>query len=309
MTREGTNEPVVASGGEPAAGCRALVETRASLAFVERNLYLVRRYWHLELAFLIFNVASAMSVLYIGEAQMQSSGGGSWEGQLDLVLYLGIGTVVWAYLRAVFANVGEMVAWERWEGTIEYTMMAPISRLAHMLGVSLFSIIYGLARSALLLGVLALFFSVDLSNANLGGAALILLVGSVSFLGFGIMAAVLPLLFPERGEEMTFVISSILLLVSGVYYPISVLPDWMEPLATVSPATYVLEDAGGAAGRNADAGARPVDPANPHSGRADASDWHCRLRLGRAVRQADRPPEAEWIAWQAIALGWRQQYS
>jgi ABC-2 type transport system permease protein len=149
--------------------------------------------------------------------------------------------VVWAYLRAVFSNVGEMVAWERWEGTIEYTMMAPISRLAHMLGVSLFSIVYGLARSALLLGVLALFFSVDLSNANLAGAAVILLVGSVSFLGFGIMAAVLPLLFPERGEEMTFVISSILLLVSGVYYPISVLPDWMQPLATVSPATYVLE--------------------------------------------------------------------
>jgi ABC-2 type transport system permease protein len=216
-------------------------ETRASLAFVERNLYLVRRYWHLELAFLIFNVASAMSVLYIGEAQMQANGGGTQEGQLDLVLYLGIGTVVWAYLRAVFSNVGEMVAWERWEGTIEYTMMAPISRLAHMLGVSLFSIIYGLARSALLLGVLALFFSVDLTNANLGGAAVVLLVGSVSFLGFGIMAAVLPLLFPERGEEMTFVISSILLLVSGVYYPISVLPDWMEPLATVSPATYVLE--------------------------------------------------------------------
>jgi ABC-2 type transport system permease protein len=216
-------------------------ETRASLAFVERNLYLVRRYWHLELAFLVFNVASAMSVLYIGEAQMQASGGGTREGQFDLVLFLGIGTVVWAYLRAVFSNVGEMVAWERWEGTIEYTMMAPISRLAHMLGVSLFSIIYGLARSALLLGVLALFFSVDLSNANLGGAAVILLVGSVSFLGFGIMAAVLPLLFPERGEEMTFVISSILLLVSGVYYPVSVLPDWMEPLATVSPATYVLE--------------------------------------------------------------------
>jgi ABC-2 type transport system permease protein len=225
----------------PLPGAGLWWETRASLAFVERNLYLVRRYWHLELAFLIFNVASAMSVLYIGEAQMQSDGAGSREGQLDLVLYLGIGTVVWAYLRAVFANVGEMVAWERWEGTIEYTMMAPISRLAHMLGVSLFSIIYGLARSALLLGVLALFFSVDLSNANLGGAALILLVGSVSFLGFGIMAAVLPLLFPERGEEMTFVISSILLLVSGVYYPISVLPDWMEPLATVSPATYVLK--------------------------------------------------------------------
>lgn len=227
----------------PVPGAGIGRETRASWAFVERNFYLVRRYWHLELAFLIFNVASAMSVLYIGEAQMQreAAAGGAASDRLDLVLYLGIGTVVWAYLRAVFANIGEMVAWERWEGTIEYTMMAPISRLTHMLGVSLFSIIYGLARSALLLGVLALFFRVDLSRANLAGATLVLLVGSLSFIGFGIMAATLPLLFPERGDEMTFVISSILLLVSGVYYPVSVLPAWMQPLATVSPATYVLD--------------------------------------------------------------------
>ena len=159
--------------------------------------------------------------------------------------------------------------------------------------------------------MLALFFSVDLSNANLGGAALILLVGSVSFLGFGIMAAVLPLLFPERGEEMTFVISSILLLVSGVYYPISVLPDWMEPLATVSPATYVLAGMRAALLEGAPTtGSRPVDPADPHSGRADAADRHRHLRLGRALRQADRPPEAEWIAVAKLLLSREgQQYS
>ena len=223
----------------PPVGSGLRHEARASLAFVERNFYIVRRYWGWEFAFLLFNVASSMSVLYIGKAQQPQ--GAPQSGQLDLVLYLGIGTVVWAYLRAVFANIGEMVAWERWEGTIEYTMMAPISRLTHMLGVSLFSVIYGLARSGLLLAVLALFFQVDLSGANLGGATLILLAGSVSFIGFGIMAATLPLLFPERGEEMTFVISSILLLVSGVYYPITVLPWWMQRVAAVSPATYVLE--------------------------------------------------------------------
>ena len=218
-------------------------EARASIAFVERNFYIVRRYWGWEIAFLLFSVASSMSVLYIGEAQQQATGTGATDpsGGQDLVLYLGIGTVVWAYLRAVFSNIGEMIAWERWEGTIEYTMMAPISRLTHMLGVSIFSIIYGLARSGLLLGVLALFFDVDLGGANLTGAVVILLAGSLSFIGIGIMAAVLPLLFPERGEEMTFVISSILLLVSGVYYPVSVLPGWMEVMAKGSPATYVLE--------------------------------------------------------------------
>jgi len=119
--------------------------------------------------------------------------------------------------------------------------MAPVSRLTHMLGVSLFSVLYGIARTAVLLLTLAVFFDVSLANANLGGALVVILFGSLSFIGVGIMAAVLPLLFTERGEEMTFIISSVLLLVSGVYYPISVLPGWMQGLARVSPATYVLE--------------------------------------------------------------------
>ena len=208
-------------------------EIRASYAFVERNFFLVRRYWGWEIAFLIFNITSSLSVMYIGKAQGTDAN--------NLILYLGIGTVVWAYLRAVFSNISEMIVWERWEGTIEYTMMAPISRLTHMLGVSLFSIVYALLRTVLLLIALFLFFDVDLSQANAGGALAIILVGSLSFVGVGIMAAVLPLLFTERGEEMTFIISSLLLLVSGVYYPVSVLPGWMQAAANISPATYVLE--------------------------------------------------------------------
>lgn len=208
-------------------------EIRASYAFVERNFFLVRRYWGWEIAFLIFNITSSLSVMYIGKAQGTDN--------TSLILYLGIGTVVWAYLRAVFSNISEMIVWERWEGTIEYTMMAPISRLTHMLGVALFSIVYGIARTALLLVALSFFFDINLAGANAGGALLIILIGSLSFVGVGIMAAVLPLLFTERGEEMTFIISSLLLLVSGVYYPISVLPGWMQAAARVSPATYVLE--------------------------------------------------------------------
>ena len=219
-------------------------EMRASLAFVERNIYLVRRYWGWEIAFLIFNVTSSMSVLFIGKAQQQVDAAASApasQQSIDLVLYLGIGTIVWAYLRAVFSNISEMISWERWEGTIEYTMMAPISRFTHMLGTSLFSIVYGIARTALLLATLSLFFEVDLSKANLGGGLMVMLLGSISFIGVGIMAASLPLLFPERGEEMSFVISSILLLISGVYYPIEVLPGWMQGMARISPATYVLD--------------------------------------------------------------------
>src|SRR5688572_8302991 len=94
-----TNRP------NPLGGANLWREARASVAFVERNFYIVRRYWGWELAFLIFNVASSMSVLYIGEAQTQAAGESGTSFQQDLVLYLGIGTIVWAYLRAVFSNI------------------------------------------------------------------------------------------------------------------------------------------------------------------------------------------------------------
>ena len=43
-------------------------EVRASYAFVERNVFLVRRYWGWEIAFLVYNVTSSLSVMYIGKA-------------------------------------------------------------------------------------------------------------------------------------------------------------------------------------------------------------------------------------------------
>lgn len=222
------------TGSRPLAGLASVArEARSSYAFVERNWNLTKRYWGWEIAFLIYSAAASMSIMFIGKAQGDQAN--------DLLLFLAIGTLVWSYLNSVFMNMAEMIAWERWEGTIEYTMMAPISRLTHMFGQSIFSIVYGIVRSGLLLLVLAMFFDIDLAGANLFGALLTIMVGSLSFIGFGIVGAVLPLLFPEKGEQMTFIISSILLLVSGVYYPVEVLPGWMQWMSYASPATYVLE--------------------------------------------------------------------
>jgi ABC-2 type transport system permease protein len=54
------------------------------------------------------------------------------------------------------------------------------------------------------------------------------------------MTAVLPLISPEKGTQLGFVAQGVLLVVSGVYYPVSVLPGWMQAIATISPATYAL---------------------------------------------------------------------
>lgn len=222
-------------------------EIRASYAFVERNFNLVKRYWGWEVVWLAYSIANALSITFIGKASGTLTGTEISAAQTQTaILYLLIGTLVWHYLSVVFNNVSEMIAWERWEGTIEYTFMAPVTRFTHMVGTCLFSLIYGLLHTVVILGIVALFFRLDLSGANLAGGVVILVAGSLSFIGLGIVGSVLPLLFPERGAQMVHVIQALLLLISGVYYPISVLPGWMQVLSRISPATYVLEGIRGA---------------------------------------------------------------
>ncbi|RLE31312.1 ABC transporter permease [Candidatus Acetothermia bacterium] len=214
-------------------------ELVATWGFVARNLHLTKRYWGWELVWFVYSLTSSLAVAYIGLGT-QALAGPEVDGRA-LTLYLLVGTLVWAYLSQIFYVISEMVAWERWEGTIEYTFMAPSSRLTHLVGTSVFAVIYGIARTLLILAAAAAFFDIPLSGADLPAAGLWLLVGSVSFVGFGILAGVMPLLFPERGVQMTNVLAALLLLVSGVYYPVEVLPAWMQALAKASPATYVIQ--------------------------------------------------------------------
>ena len=217
-------------------------ELRVTYAFVERNFNLMKRYWGWELVWLCYSIVNALSITFIGKASASITGRPMSQAEIDqVILYLLLGTLVWHYLAVVFDCVSEMIAWERWECTIEYTFMAPVSRFTHMIGSTVFSLIYGLLHTGIILIVVALFFRLDLSRANLAGATMVLLAGSASFVGLGIMASVMPLLFPERGAQMTHVVKASVLLVSGVYYPISVLPGWMQNVAAISPATYVLQ--------------------------------------------------------------------
>ncbi|MEJ7748740.1 MAG: ABC transporter permease [Candidatus Limnocylindrales bacterium] len=207
-------------------------ELKASYAFIERNFFLTRRYWAWELAFLVYSVAGALSISLIGADQ----------GSPTLLLTLMVGAIFWNYLSVVFSWIAETISIERWEGTLEYTFMAPVRRWTQLLGSVVYAMVYGLVHTAVIFVALFLFFpQLDFSNANPVTALAFMLLGSFSFVGIGMLAAILPLLYVERGTQMTFVMQSVLLLVSGVYYSTDILPGWMQVISRLSPATYVLE--------------------------------------------------------------------
>jgi ABC-2 type transport system permease protein len=206
-------------------------ELRASFAFVERNFNLTKRYWGWEVAWLVYSLAAALAVAFIGVAQDDPA----------LLQVLVIGTIFWNFLSIVFGFIGETVTWERWEGTLEYTFMAPVRRYTQLVGSTVFAVTYALIQMLIILGVMLLFFDFEFTGGNFLTAAVFLLLGSVSFVGVGMMAAILPLLYVERGDQMVFLIQSVILLFSGVYYSTDILPGWMQFVSQFSPGTYVLD--------------------------------------------------------------------
>ena len=212
-----------------------------SYAFLARNWHLTRRYWGWEVVWFFYSLTSGLSVVFIAQVAEALTGSAPGFDVKYLTIYLIIGTLVWRYLSNIFMLTSEVIAWERWEGTIEYTLMAPVQRWVHLVGQTAYSLIYSLITTLLIGITMALFFELDLSSSNLLGAAAVILAGSLSLIAIGIVASILPLLYPERGAQMTNVVQSSFLLISGVYYPISVLPDWMEAIAKFSPVTYVLD--------------------------------------------------------------------
>jgi ABC-2 type transport system permease protein len=203
---------------------------RQTWAFMFRGYHLTRRYISWVIVFNFYALVTSATVALIGVAAQD----------YQLTLTLVVGALMWNFMSSLYNEIAMSIAYERWEGTLEYTFMAPVSRLIHLTGISLFSLLNSIVQTLIVLMGLLLFTNLNLRGANLMGVLIVLGVSTIAFVGLGLMAAALPVMSPERGAEATHIFQGSLLLVSGVYYPVEVLPRWLQPLSALSPATYTL---------------------------------------------------------------------
>ncbi len=215
-------------------------EANAFVGFLERQKNLYRRYWVWEAVWFLYSLVSVLSIGFLASGLASLGFENAHVNLQQAQLYLLAGALLWSYLSLVFFEVAFSVTWERWEGTIEYTFMAPVRRVTHLLGICVFSLLYGLGRSALVAVAVVLTFRLDLSHADLVAAVGVLAAATLPLIGLGILTSILPLLSPEKGDQMTFAVQGVLLLISGVYYPLSVLPAPLRLAGQLSPLTYTL---------------------------------------------------------------------
>src|SRR6266540_2824162 len=155
------------AGGRGEAVMDVRVQGGLAYAFVERQVALMRRYWLWEIVWVIYSITTSLSVAYIGLAQPIVTGATVDAATTSrFVLYLLVGTIAWRFLGIVYEDIAEIIAWERWEGTIEYTCMAPVPRLTQLLGMAIGTVVRAAVISIAVLFAVMLFIPVDLSHAN-----------------------------------------------------------------------------------------------------------------------------------------------
>ena len=209
-------------------------------AFLKRDLSQALSYrlsFLLQLGSIFFSVAIFyfLSKLLGGsvEPQLEAYGG-------DYFSFVLIGLAFTGFLGLSLSNFAESIREGQMLGTLEIMLLSPTRLSAILLSSSLWSYLLTTLRVVVYLLVGALIFGSSLSYANAPTALLVMVLSIASFSGIGILSAALVLLV-KKGDPIAWLLGGASSLLAGVYYPVSVLPEWLEPLSRVLPLTYALD--------------------------------------------------------------------
>jgi ABC-2 type transport system permease protein len=137
------------------------------------------------------------------------------------------------------SNFAESIREGQVMGTLEMMLLSPTRLSAILISSSLWAYIQTFFRVIVYLVLGVLVFGANLHNSNYAAALLILVLSILSFSGIGILSAAMVLLV-KKGDPVAWLLGSVSSLLAGVYYPISVLPAWLEPISKILPLTYAL---------------------------------------------------------------------
>lgn len=153
--------------------------------------------------------------------------------------FAAIGIVLSLVVMLLLKRVADAMRHEQMIGTLETLLCTPTAIATIQIGSAAFEFLYVPIRAALMLVLVAVLFGLDLHASGILPAS-VLFVAFVPFLwGLGLMAAGSMLTF-RRGASAGAG-AALLGLVSGAFFPVGLLPDWIGWITVVNPVAIALE--------------------------------------------------------------------
>ena len=231
-----------------------LSDLRAFWAIVWREWTIFKRYPSWIIALLIWPLIFPMMYILTARALSGMDGSGlavftQTTGASNFIGYIVVGTTVWMWQNIVLWDVGFSLRNEQMRGTLESNWLSPTWRFSYLLGHTgpqLITMTMFILITAIEFG---LFFGVRL-NGNPWLALLVMLTSIPAIYGLGFAFASI-VITAREAHTFVFLVRGLVMIFCGITFPVSLLPGWMQSVATWMPQTYMIHGMRAAAFANA----------------------------------------------------------
>jgi ABC-2 type transport system permease protein len=160
-------------------------------------------------------------------------------GDLEYLDFLTPGIIALTVFMGSVATTGSAIAGEKEDGTLIRMLMTPVSKRSVILGKTIYQLILQLARAVVLIFAAYLLVGFHMNGSWLT-IALVLIVFTLGGVGMGIVMS-------SRVEDMesffqlNMLVTMPSMFVTGVFFPLSSVPNWMRYIAYCLPLTYAID--------------------------------------------------------------------
>ena len=200
------------------------------LAFTYRNYIFSKRNLFTLFELLFWPVTSLLSVGLMGSFLKLDA---------SLLNFVLTGAIAAGTLQVSTLDVAYGMLYDVWSKSIKHTFLAPINHFHFITGAWIVGIVKGTIIFAMM--VIFAYYTFEFTLPSIF-VSLVFLVGLfLNSLISGMLICWLITLYGQRVEIVAWAFAALVMLLCGIYYPVSVLPPWAMFFAKLIPLTYFLE--------------------------------------------------------------------
>jgi len=153
--------------------------------------------------------------------------------------YVLLSTAFFGYVGVGLGSFAERIRNEQMQGTLEALLLTPTRISTILFSLALWNLILATVDLAIYILLAIFVFNISFAGVNILSTAVIFILTICSFSGLGILSACFIMVL-KRGNPLSWIVSSIEGLICGVYFPVTVLPAWVQWVAQFFLITYAI---------------------------------------------------------------------
>jgi ABC-2 type transport system permease protein len=154
--------------------------------------------------------------------------------------FAAVGIAVTVVMEAASIGLATRLREEQLTGTLEALVAQPLTASELAFGVTAYPFLFATIRAGLYILAAALLLDLDVSEANWPAFVLMLVAIGIALTAIGVFMGALVLLV-KRARALPGLVTLGLGLLGGAYFPISELPDWLQPIAEITPTRFAFD--------------------------------------------------------------------